>query len=170
MIKLLLTLVMMFTFGTSTVNAEENTTNIEDRISELAEVKPDNQSAIKAKVNELSEDELKAIIANVDELTEPAEEDLAIKEAATIKLEEMKSIEENVTNADDSSIELTTDSNVETPNILVIGISALGISLMLSALTLLFAGYRTESRLPLMLGVLLIVIMKLFVMWWVQSW
>ena len=51
MIKLLLTLIMMFTFGTSAVNAEENTTNIEDRISELAEVKSeDSQSVINAKL------------------------------------------------------------------------------------------------------------------------
>ena len=144
MIKLLLTLIMVFTFGTSIVNAEENTTNIEDRISELAEINSDSQSTVEDKVGELSENELETIIANVDELSEPTEEDLAIKEAAVSKLEEMKS--------------------VETPNILVIGIGALGISLMLSALTLLLAGYRTESRLPLMLGVLLIVIMKLFAM------
>ena len=96
MIKLLLTLIMMFTFGTSAVNAEENTPSIEDRISELAEVKLDRQSAIKAKVDELSEDELKAIIANVDELTEPTEEDLAIKEASSNKLEEME--REHMTN------------------------------------------------------------------------
>ena len=86
MIKLLLTLLMLFTFGTSIVNAEENTTSIEDRISELAEVKLDSKSVIKAKVDELSEDELKAIIENVNELTEPTEEDLAIREAASIKL------------------------------------------------------------------------------------
>ena len=164
MIKLLLTLIMMFAFGTSTVNAEENTTSIEDRISELAETKTSSQSTIKTKVGELSENELEKVIENVNELAEQTEDDLAIKEAAISKLEEIKNIEENVTNARDSSIELTTDSNVETPNLLVIGMSALGISLMLSALTLLFAGYRTESRLPLMLGVLLIVIMKLFAM------
>lgn len=164
MIKLLLTLLMMFTFGTSTVNAEENTVSIKDRISELAKTESDSQSTINAEVDKLSEDELKAIIANVNELTEPTEEDLAIKEAAINKLEEIKNVEENVTNSDDSSIELTTDSNVETSNLLVIGISALGISLMLSALTLLFAGYRIESRFPLMLGILLIVIMKLLAM------
>ena len=88
MIKLLLTLIMMFTFGTSIVNAEENTTSIKDRISELSETKPDSKSAIKAEVDKLSEDELKAIIENVNELTEPTEYDLAIKEAAAIKLEE----------------------------------------------------------------------------------
>ena len=93
MIKLLLTLLMMFTFGTSFVNAEENTASIKDRISELTEAESDNQSIINAEVNELSEDELKAIIANVDKLTEPTEEDLAIKETATIKLEEIKSFE-----------------------------------------------------------------------------
>ena len=90
MTKLLLTLIMMmFTFGTSFVSAEENTTNIEDRISELAVAKPDSELAIKAKVDELSEDELKAIIENVNELTEPTEYDLAIKKAATIKLREL---------------------------------------------------------------------------------
>ena len=86
MTKLLLTLILMFTFGTSLVSAEENTTNIDDRISELSETKPDSKSAIKDKVDELSEDELKAIIENVNELTEPTEEDLAIREAASIKL------------------------------------------------------------------------------------
>lgn len=90
MIKLILTLIMLFTFGTSTVNAEENTTSIENRINELAEIKSDSESAIKAKIDELSEDELKAIIENVNELKEPTEEDLAIKEAATNKLEEME--------------------------------------------------------------------------------
>ena len=93
MIKLLLTLIMVFTFGTSIVNAEENTTSIEDRISELAEIKPDSKSAIKAKVDELSEDELKAIIENVNALTEPTEYDLAIKEAVAIKLEEENPLE-----------------------------------------------------------------------------
>lgn len=95
MIKLLLTLIMMFTFGTSTVNAEENTTNIEDMISELAETKLDRQSTIKAKVDELSEDELKTMIANVNELTEPTEDNLAIKEAAISRLGEMENIEES---------------------------------------------------------------------------
>ena len=92
--KLLLTLVMMFAFGTSTVNAEEDTTSTEDRISELAEINSVSQSTIKDKVDELSEDELETIIANVDELTEPTEEDLAIKEAAISKLEEMENVEE----------------------------------------------------------------------------
>lgn len=91
--KVLLTLVMLFTFGTSVVNAEEDTAVIEDRISELAETKSDSKSAINAKVDELSEDELKAIIANVDELTEQTEEDLAIKEASMNKLEEMEEAE-----------------------------------------------------------------------------
>lgn len=95
MIKLLLTLIMMFTFGTSTVNAEEDTTSIKDRIDELAEIKSDSQSAIKTKIDKLSEGELKTIIANVNELTEPTEDDLVIKEAATNKLEEMKSVEKS---------------------------------------------------------------------------
>ena len=88
MIKLLLTLIMVFTFGPSFVSAEENTTNIDDRISELAEAKPNSELAIKARIDELSEDELKAIIENVDELTDPTEEDLAIKETAINKLKE----------------------------------------------------------------------------------
>ena len=92
MIKLLLTLVMMFTFGfgTSIVNAEENTINIDARISELAEVKLDSRSAIIARIDELSEDELKAIIENVNELTEPTETDLAIKKAASNKLKALR--------------------------------------------------------------------------------
>lgn len=89
--KLLLTLIMMFTFGTSIVNAEENTTSIEDRIDELVETKPASQSAIKTKVDKLSKAELKAVIENVDELTEPTEDDLIIKETAISKLKEMKS-------------------------------------------------------------------------------
>ena len=89
MIKLLLTLLMMFAFGTSTVNAEENTTSIKDRISELTETSSDSESAIKAEVDELSEDELKAIIENVNEMTEPTEVDLAIKEAAISRIEEL---------------------------------------------------------------------------------
>lgn len=89
MIKLILTLIMVFTFGTTTVNAEENTTNIEDRISELAEVNLDRRESIIARIDELSEDELKAIVANVNELTEPTEDDLDIKEAATNKLKEL---------------------------------------------------------------------------------
>ena len=93
--KLLLTLVMMFAFGTSTVNVEEDTASIEDRISELAETKLDRQSIINAEVDELSEDELKTVIANVNELTEPTEDDLAIKEAAISKLEEMESDEKS---------------------------------------------------------------------------
>ena len=138
MIKLLLALIMMFTFGTSTVNAEDDTAIIRDRVSELAETKSDNQSIINAEVDELSEDELKTVIANVNELTEPAEEDLAIKDAAINKLEEMK----NVDNADDSSIELTIDSNVETSDLLDIGMGLLGVFLMSFALIMLFMGYR----------------------------
>ena len=94
MIKLLLALIMMFTFGTSTVNAEDDTAIIRDRVSQLAETSSDRQSIINAEVDELSEDELKTVIANVNELTEPAEEDLAIKKAAINKLEEMKNVEE----------------------------------------------------------------------------
>ena len=93
MIKLLLTLIMMFTFGISTVNAEENTTSIEDRIDELAETKTASQSTIKAKIDELSEDELKTVIANVNELAEQTGDDLDIKDAAISKLEEMKEAE-----------------------------------------------------------------------------
>ena len=133
-IKLLLTLIMMFTFGASTVNAEEDTTGIKDRISELAETKSDSQSIINSKVDELSEEELKTVIANVNELTEPTEEDLAIKEAAISKLEEMKRVEEYVTNADDDSIELTSDSNDDTLKFLAIGIGVLGLILILSLL------------------------------------
>ena len=94
MIKLLLAFIMMFAFGTSTVNAEEDATVIKDRISELAETKSASQSIINAEVDKLSEDELKTVIANVNELTEPAEEDLVIKEAAISKLEEMENVEE----------------------------------------------------------------------------
>ena len=125
---------MMFTFGASTVNAEEDTMGIKDRISELAETKSDSQSIINAKVDELSEGELKTVIANVNELTEPTEEDLAIKEAAISKLEEMKRVEEYVTNADDDSIELTSDSNDDTLKFLAIGIGVLGLILILSLL------------------------------------
>ena len=141
MIKLLLTLVMMFTFGTSTVNAAENTTNIEDRISELAEVKSDNQSIINARVDELSEDELKAIIANVDELTETAEEDLAIKEAATNKLEEMK--------------------RIEALNPLRLGVVAIGLYLFCSLWEMLFKGYSDESIFPFIVAILLLMVLNL---------
>ena len=48
MIKLLLAFIMMFAFGTSTVNAEEDATVIKDRISELAETKSASQSIINA--------------------------------------------------------------------------------------------------------------------------
>ena len=138
MTKLLLTLILMFTFGTSLVSAEENTTNIEDRISELAEAKPDSKSAIKAKVDELSEDELKAIIENVNELTEQTEDDLAIKEAAVSKLEEMKS--------------------VETSNLLALGIGVLGLISIFSALFMVLTGHIDKINVPLILGVVLIFI------------
>ena len=149
MMKLLL-LVMMFAFGTSTVNAEEDTTDIEDIISELAETKLDRQSTIKAKVDELSEDELKTVIANVNELTEPTEDNLAIKEAAISKLEEMKS--------------------VETSNLLALGIGVLGLILMTVALIMTFKGYSDKITVPLILGVLLIIVMVLLARWWAQNW
>lgn len=95
MIKLLSTLIMMFSFGTSTVNVEEDTASIRDRISELAETKLDRQSIINAEVDELSEDELKTVITNVNELTEPTEDDLVIKEAVISKLGEMESDEKS---------------------------------------------------------------------------
>ena len=94
MIKLLLTLIMMFALGTSTVNAEEEATDIKDRISELAETKSASQSIINAEVDKLSEDELKTVIANVNDLTEPTEDDLAIEEAAISKLDEMNNVKE----------------------------------------------------------------------------
>ena len=94
MIKLLLALIMMFAFGTSTVNAEEEATDIKDRISELAETKSASQSIINAEVDKLSEDELKTVIANVNDLTEPTEDDLAIEEAAISKLDEMNHVTE----------------------------------------------------------------------------
>lgn len=142
MIKLLLTLIMVFTFGTSTVNAEENTTNIENRISELAEAKPDNLSTINAKVDELSEDELKAIIENVNELKEPTEEDLAIKEAAISKLEE------------------------EEVSPLTIVVFALGFGLIFSAFIMLFKGYIDESVLTFGVGILLVMVVSLLTKWW----
>ena len=95
MIKLLITLIMMFSFGTSTINVEEDTASIRDRISELAETKLDRQSIINAEVDELSEDELKTVITNVNELTEPTEDDLVIKEAVISKLGEMESDEKS---------------------------------------------------------------------------
>ena len=113
MIKLILTLIMMFTFGASTVNAEENTTSIEDRIIELAEIKSGSQSDIKTKIDELSEDELEKVIANVNELTDPTEDDLDIKEAAISKLDGMKI--------------------VETSYLVILGIYVLGIIYMLYA-------------------------------------
>ena len=136
MIKLLLIMIMMFTFGTSTVNAEENTASIEDIISELAETKLDRQSTIKAKVDELSEDELKTVITNVNELTEPSEDNLAIKEAAISKLEEMKS--------------------VETSNLLALGAGVLGLISIFSALFMTFTRYSDKITAPVILGVVLI--------------
>ena len=156
MMKLLLTLVMMFAFGTSTVSAEESGNRTEDRINELAEINSDSQSTIKDKVDELSEDELETIIANVDELTEPTEEDLAIKEAAVSAILELAGVEET--------------ESVETSDYLPIGIGVLGLILMFSALIMLFMGYRDESRLPFLFGILSIIIMKLLAKWWVQNW
>ena len=147
MIKLLLTLLMMFTFGTSIVNAEENTTSIEDRISELVEIKPDRQSSIKAKVDELSEDELEKVIENVNELTEQTEDDLAIKEAAISKLEEMK--EERH---------------------LAVGVVIAVLVMLFTPLIMLFTGYTDKGSLPILFGVLLVVVILLLTMWWVQNW
>ena len=146
MMKLLLTLVMMFAFGTSTVNAEEDTTSTEDRISELAEINSVSQSTIKDKVDELSEDELETIIANVDELTEPTEDDLAIKEAAISKLE-LAGVEET--------------ESVETSDLLPLGIGVVGLILMLSALIMLFMGHRDASRMPLIAGMIMVIVMQL---------
>lgn len=151
MIKLLLTLIMIFTVGTSTVSAEENTANIEDIISELAETKLDRQSTINAEVDKLSEDELKTVIANVNKLTEPTEDNLAIKEAAISKLEEMKS--------------------VETSNLLALGIGVLGLISIFSALFMVLKGHIDKIDVPLILGVVLIFIgLALLIRWWVQNW
>ena len=139
MIKLLLTLVMMFGFGTSTVNAEENTTSIEDRIDELAETKTASQSTIKAKIDELSEDELKTVIANVNELTEQTGDDLAIKDAAISKLEGMKN------------------------NPVAIGIGVVGLILMFSAYFMVLAGYDGDITVPLFAGVIMVILMLLFI-------
>ena len=122
MIKLILTLLMLFIFGTSTVNAEENTVGIEGRISELDETKTASQSAIKTNIDELSEDEIETIISNVDELTEPTEVDLAIKEAAISAILELAGVEEM--------------ESVETSNTLITGIFILGLGLMLYVLLL----------------------------------
>ena len=172
MIKLLLALIMMFAFGTSTVNAEENATRTEDRINELAEINSDSQSTIKDKVDELSEDELETIIANVDELTEPTEEDLAIKEAAVSKLNELS--EQDLDDLDIKEAlginKLEETESVETSDLLPIGVGVLGLILMFSALIMLFMGYRDESRLPFLFGILSIIIMKLLAKWWVQNW
>ena len=121
MIKLLLTLIMIFTVGTSTVNAEEDATSIEDKISELAKTKSDNESTIKAKIDELSEEELKAVIVNVSKLEEKNLDDLAIKEAAISKLGEMKT--------------------VETSDLVAFGTSALGVLLVFFAWGMAVAGH-----------------------------
>ena len=139
MIKLLLALIMMFAFGTSTVNAEENTTSIEDRIDELAETKTASQSTIEAKIDELSEDELKTVIANVNELTEQTGDDLAIKDAAISKLEGMKN------------------------NPLAIGIGVVGLILMFSAYFMVLAGYDGDIAVPLIAGVIMVILMLLFI-------
>lgn len=157
MIKLLLTLIMVFTFGTSTVNAEENTTNnIENRIDELAETKPDSKSAIKAKVAELSEDELKAIIANVDDLVEPTEEDLAIKEAAMNKLEEMEDGKE--------LSPLTIGLGELSP--LIIGLAVLGVGFMFSTFIMVFKGSQGGTTLSFVAGMLLIGVATLLLIKW----
>lgn len=156
MIKVLLTLIMVFTFGTSTVNAEENTTSIEDRISELAETKSDSQSIIKSKVNELSEDELKTVISNINELTEPTEDELVIKEATISKLEEMK------------IVEALNPLNILKLNPLTIGMGFLVLGLMHSEWLMELTGYSDESKYPLIvgMGVLLIMIVNIFTKWW----
>ena len=141
MIKLLLTLVMMFAFGTSTVNAEKNTTSIEDKIDELAETKTASQSTIEAKIDELSEDELKTVIANVNELTEQTGDDLAIKDAAISKLEGMKN------------------------NPVAVGIGVVGLVLMFSAYFMVLTGYDGDITVPLVAGVTLIVVMLLLANW-----
>ena len=123
--KLLLTLIMMFTFGTSTVNAEENTTSIEDRISELTVTKSESQSIIKSKVDELSEDELKTVIANINELTEPTEDVLVIKEAAISKLESLNTL------------------NTLKSNLLTIGIGIIVLGLLHSSWLMTIEEYRT---------------------------
>ena len=145
MIKLLLTLIMIFTVGTSTVNAEEDATSIEDKISELAKTKSDNESTIKAKIDELSEDELKAVIVNVNKLEEKNLDDLFIEEAAISKLREMKT--------------------VETSDLVALGIGGLGVILLLSAFIMTLTGYNDESTVPLILGVLLIIAMVLLAIW-----
>ena len=156
--KLLLALIMMFTFGTSTVNAEEDTTGIKDRISELAHTKLDSQSIINAEVDKLSEDELKAVIASIDELTESSEEDLVIKEAAISKLEEMEKVKS------------LNPFNIVKSNLLTIGLGILGLGLMSSAWRMSFTGYSDESKYPLIGGVVVLLIMAVntFTKLWVQ--
>ena len=159
MIKLVLTLIVVFTFGTSTVNAEENTTSIEDRISELTVTKSESQSIIKAKVDELSEDELKTVIANINELTEPTEDDLAIKEAAISKLEEMKSVEEHVNTDDDYFI---TVSNFHTADYRDVLIGVLGLFLLFYAMYVMVMGYKDSRIWTIIIGTLWILVMHLF--------
>ena len=151
MIKLLLALIMMFAFGTSTVNAEENTTSIEDKISELAKTKSDNESVIKAKIDELSEDELKAVIVNVNKLEEKDLDDLAIEEAAISKLDEM--------------------NNVEELSPLAVGIGT-GVVLMFYSWFRGLTGHSDKiMKATLVLGVLLIVVIVLLLtILWVQNW
>ena len=149
MIKLLL-LVMMFAFGTSTVNAEENTTSIEDKISELAKTRSDNESAIKAKIDELSEDELTAVIVNVNNLEEKNLDDLFIEEAAISKLREIKT--------------------VETSDLVAVGIGVIGVVLMFFAWGMGIAGH-SKVKVPLVLGMLLILVMVLLLtILWVKNW
>ena len=151
MIKLLLALIMMFAFGTSTVNAEEEATDIKDRISELAETKSASQSIINAEVDKLSEDELKTVIANVNDLTEPTEDDLAIEEAAISKLDEM--------------------NNVKELSPLAVGICT-GVVLMFYSWFRGLTGHSDKiMKATLVLGVLLIVVMVLLLtILWVQNW
>lgn len=159
MIKVLLTLIMVFTFGTTTVNAEENTNSIEDRISELTVTKSESQSIIKAKVDELSEDELKTVIANINELTEQTDDDLAIKEAAISKLEEMKSVEEPVNTDDDYFITL---SNFHTADYRDVLIGVLGLFLLFYAMYVMVMGYKGSSIWTIIIGTLWVLVMHLF--------
>ena len=159
MIKILLTLIMVFTFGTTTVNAEENTTSIEDKISALAKTKSDSESTIKAKIDELSEDELKTVIANINEMTEQDVDDLAIKEAAISKLEEMKSVEEPVNTDDDYFITL---SNIHTADYRDVLIGVLGLFLMFYAFYVMFMGYKGSSIWTIIIGTLWVLVMHLF--------
>ena len=154
MMKLLLTLVMMLAFGTSTVNAEENTTSIEDKISELAKTRSDNESTIKAKIDELSEEELKAVIVNVSKLEEKNLDDLAIEEAAISKLDEMNSVKKI--------------------DLVAVGIGTLGVVLMFYSWFRGLTGHSDKiMKTTLVLGVLLFIVMITMVFLirlWVQNW